>query len=385
MVRARKMYHSYMHIYLKQREYYEDIYDSVTVNSGRRKTLMFTKMHDEFFKIMPNEPKDSHRAVLHLNLIYAVFVGSDLLERYDSRESRVDEMMAQDRAKDELIANARLVAEPKCQHCESTGLRITEKMLHHRKGFDEPEEVLFMLKCPHCSKNSAVWEDGVALEHRQAYCPKCRHSMNEKDVRRGKVITTTYTCTSCGHTYEDKLDLRAKPKPKLDPDFEADKTYYCLADEKIRQELRDAKWRYEQMAKLGKEFKEKEENKHIYNAIKELERPKIAELVPLLAEPLEKAGYIEFSLDKPEIGKDVFVGFSCLDNKTDRGDYASQKDLQKLIAKVLAKTNWRLMSDGISYRLGYLSGRLRAYEREEDLKGLIMKDRKLVSRRQSQS
>lgn len=367
-----------MHTHLKQREYYEDIYDSITVNSGRRKTLMFTEMHDEFFKIMPNEPKNSHRAVLHLNLIYAVFVGSDLLERYDSRESRIDEMMAKDSAKDELMANARLTAEPKCQHCEATGLRITEKTLHHRKGFDEPEEVLFMLKCSHCSKNSAAWEDGTALEHRRIYCPKCRNYMEEKDVRKDKVITTTYTCTSCGHTYQDKLDLRTKPKP--DPDFEADKAYYCLTDEKIRQELRDAKWRYEQMAKLGKEFKEKEENKHIYAAIKELKKPKIAELVPLLAEPLEKAGYIEFSLDKPEIGKDVFVGFSCLDNKTDRDDYVSQKDLQKLIAKVLAKTNWRLMSDGISYRLGYLSGRLRAYEREEDLKTLIMKGRKLSVR-----
>jgi hypothetical protein len=35
------------------------------------------------------------------------------------------------------------------------------------------------------------------------------------------------------------------------------------------------------------------------------------------------------------------------------------------------------MSDGISYRLGYLNGRLRAYEREEDLKELVIKSRKL--------
>lgn len=34
------------------------------------------------------------------------------------------------------------------------------------------------------------------------------------------------------------------------------------------------------------------------------------------------------------------------------------------------------MSDGVSYRLGYLSGRLRAYEREEDIKQLVMKNKK---------
>lgn len=34
------------------------------------------------------------------------------------------------------------------------------------------------------------------------------------------------------------------------------------------------------------------------------------------------------------------------------------------------------MSDGISYRLGYLSGRLHAYESEADLKRLVMQNEK---------
>lgn len=247
-------------------------------------------------------------------------------------------------------------------------------MLHHRKGFDEPEEVLFMLKCTECSKNTAVWEDGSALEHRKTDCPKCKNVMDEKDTRKGKVLTTTYTCTSCGYGYKDKLDLNHKKEVEPDPDFETDKALYCLHDEKIRQELRDAKWRYDEMARLGKEMKEKEDNKHIYDAVAELKKPKIAELVPLLAPALEKAGYIEFTLDKPEIGKDVFIGFSCLDSKGQRSDYDSQKDLQKVIKSTLLTTNWRLMSDGISYRLGYLNGRLRAYEQEKDLIKLVEKD-----------
>lgn len=35
------------------------------------------------------------------------------------------------------------------------------------------------------------------------------------------------------------------------------------------------------------------------------------------------------------------------------------------------------MSDGISYRLGYLNGRIHAYEREEDIRELVIKSRKL--------
>ena len=41
------------------------------------------------------------------------------------------------------------------------------------------------------------------------------------------------------------------------------------------------------------------------------------------------------------------------------------------------------MSDGISYRLGYLNGRLRAYEREEDLKELVVKTKKLKPKQTS--
>ena len=49
----------------------------------------------------------------------------------------------------------------------------------------------------------------------------------------------------------------------------------------------------------------------------------------------------------------------------------SSSDLKKLIKKRLKGTNWRLMTDGVSYRLGMLSGRLRGYEQEEGLVKLV--------------
>lgn len=47
----------------------------------------------------------------------------------------------------------------------------------------------------------------------------------------------------------------------------------------------------------------------------------------------------------------------------------------------LEDTNWRLASSGISYRLGYLTGRLRAFEREEDMRQLVIKSRKLSEKK----
>ena len=67
------------------------------------------------------------------------------------------------------------------------------------------------------------------------------------------------------------------------------------------------------------------------------------------------------------MGRYVTVPFVVQDGKADRVEYDSKTQLKKLINIALDKTNWRLMSDGVSYRVGYLSGKLRCHETEEDL------------------
>ncbi len=369
------------YIHLKDHKYYEDIFDHVTVMGGRRNYASFEGFRKKFLEIASDQPPDSYRNVMHLNWFYMLMVGNELVERYDKRESEIQQMMASDQAKDEQIAAARLTSEPVCEHCGKTGLRITSKDLMHRGedyAHDDPEYVLFMLRCPHCGKHSTYWEDGSMWEHRITRCPKCKTIMSEKSTRRDKVITTVHKCPSCKHSYTDKLDLNHKEKDP-DPDYERDRYIFCLQDKKMLDEHRDGKWRLEGIIQMGKEFKEREDNKHIYDAMANIKKPKIAELSAILAPMLEKAGYIEFSLDKPEMGKDVVLGFNCLDGKSERSDYDSEKTLKKTVEKALADTNWRLMSDGIHYRLGYLSGRLRAYEGEEGLKSLVMKSRRISS------
>ena len=371
-----------MYIHLKEREYYEDLYDRHTIESGREDIVHYDKFLADFKKRLPKDDTiDRPGNAIVLNIFYMQTVGEELLDRYERRDERISEWMRRDEAKDNQIANARLTKEPLCQHCGKIGLRITDKSLMHRGDdhkYNDPEDVLFMLTCPRCNKNSAFWEDGIVWEPRPTRCPKCRATMTEKTTRSKKALTFTYSCPSCGHSYKDKMDLTDKEQQaEPDSDYEKDRAHYCLHDKEFRNRLFEMRRGFKEMAELGKKFKEKEDNKHIYDAIKELKKPKIAELIPLLSEPLQKAGYIEFHLDKPEMGKDVYIGFSCLDSESDRDDYSSRKTLKKLVDGTLKDTNWRLMSDGISYRLGYLNGRIRAYEHEEDLKVLVAKDLKV--------
>lgn len=367
-----------MYKHLKDRQYYEEIYDKSTVDDARRGMKSYDKFYVQFEKKLPKDDTiDRPGNALILNLFYMQTIGNNLIRRYKNREKRISDWMERDEQKDEVIANARLKEEPYCHHCSKKGLRITDKSLMPRGpgSFDEEsDEVLFMLSCPHCKKNSAFWEDGTAWKPRPTLCTACQAEMTHSTKRTKKYLTTTYSCTNCDHSFSDKLELGDKPVVP-DPDFDKDRIKYCLVDKEFRDKLFEIQIGLEQLAEFGKEMKEKEDNKHIYDAIKEIKKPKIAELIPLLSPSLEKAGYIELHLDQPEMGKDVFLGFSCLDSKSERDDYDSRRTLKKLVDAALKDTNWRLMSDGISYRLGYLSGRLRAYEREEDLMNLVTKRR----------
>ena len=375
-----------MYTHLNDRNYYESIYDRYTIESARRSIVYYDDFYEELKKKLTKDDKiDRPGNALLLNAFYMQALGNELIDRYENRDKCIDEWIARDEAKDTQIANARLTKELDCLHCGKQGLRIIDKSLMHRQessNYNDPENILFTLHCPSCDKNSAFWDDGTAWVIKPTLCPKCNAKMAHKTTSSKRNLTFIYICPSCQHEYTEKIDLREKKK-KFDPDYEKDCAHYRLDDEKFRHHLFEIRRGFTEMAELGKQWKEKEDNKHIYDAVKEMKKPKIAELVPLLSPILEKAGYIEFHLDKPEMGRDVYVGFSCLDNKPSRDDYDSRKTLKKLVDSTLNDTNWRLMGNGISYRLGYLSGRIRAFEGEEELKALVIKSGKLTPKQTS--
>lgn len=102
-----------------------------------------------------------------------------------------------------------------------------------------------------------------------------------------------------------------------------------------------------------------------------LKKLKVVELNKLLKEATQKEGYIDLQFEKPEMGKFVAVPFVTQDDKPERSDYDSGSQLKKIINTTLEGTNWRLMNEGVHYRVGYLNGRLRCYESEDDLTELL--------------
>lgn len=127
----------------------------------------------------------------------------------------------------------------------------------------------------------------------------------------------------------------------------------------------------EQLRRLVDGWKEKEKNRKLYDELAKIKKLSIAEIEKLLTPILEKSGYKNLQFSKPEFGRGIKVEFIAQETQTARHEYDSRIGLQNLIKRSLLKTNWKLMSDGISYRLGFLQGRLIGVENEDDLKELV--------------
>lgn len=126
---------------------------------------------------------------------------------------------------------------------------------------------------------------------------------------------------------------------------------------------------YEQLSRLMNEWKEKEKKDKdpLIQKVRNLKKLTVSQLGKLIEDTMEKAGYKGLKFWKPEMGQYVIIDFSVNETKDDRQESDSISTLKKLIKSILEDTNWHLMIEGINYRLGILTGRLKAYEKEEDL------------------
>ena len=127
----------------------------------------------------------------------------------------------------------------------------------------------------------------------------------------------------------------------------------------------------EQLKRLVDSWEEKERNKKFYDELAKIKKLSIAEIEKLLMPILEKSGYKNLQFSKPEFRRGIKVEFTAQEAQTARQEYNSRIGLQNLIKQSLLRTNWKLMSDGVNYRLGFLQGCLIGIENEDDLKELV--------------
>ena len=348
--------------YLKDEIHYNELYDKFTIEECKR--WEDKKGLEDLPSIKDEDPKKLKIKIdFTKNVVIPVALYAIKGERYAKKAETIRQWMDRDRALDEKVANA---VEPKgirCLTCSSP-MSCISRDLHSDNNKDR---VLFMFECPQKGhKRRAYWEGGEEWEPRPTLCSKCKTATNSTNVRNGDLITTTYICPGCGNKETDTMDLSIKEK-EIDPNFEADRKKYCLSEKEGGDYIT---WMANTKHLLSV-VKDREENKQAYEAVAKIKKLTVIELEKLLAPALEKEGYIHLQLANPEIDKNVVVPFTAQDSKAGRESRTSEYDLKRILKKILEDTNWRLMTDGVNYRLGVLSGRLKGYESEEDLIKLV--------------
>jgi hypothetical protein len=369
--------------YLQDRSVYEDRYDSITVELCRIREERVVDALGERPPLDANGDADPANGYYVYSIFYFQFVESLAGERWQEREAKIRKWIGEGEEKDQRLAEARPSTIPYCRSC-GEDMHITDRLYHRRRasrGKKDEDAIMFMFDCPQCKKRLAFWEDGTEWKPPQARCEACNKPVDETTKRRGMVITTTYTCASCGHKHKGSWRLGGDGENDApDPLYKLDRRRFCF-DAATGEKFLARKAHIEHIGKLLEQGRQsagatKETVDPMAEAVEGIKKLKMAQLADVLAKAVADSGYIEFKLGEPQIGREVAVPFSCLDNQPEREAYDSRMGLKRLVTRTLADTNWRLMSDGISHRLGYLSGRLRAYESDEDLRMLVNKQAK---------
>lgn len=368
--------------YLHDEQYYTDRYDLHTIEECLEIVKMFQNIYDKSLsskelKDMSKHDKYSDATKLmywHLWIMQA--------QQYKNKKETIRKWMEEDRIKQEKydsVAPRNIY----CPACKSV-MQVTETK-HLEDYMDQPIRVMFLFRCTNCKKQEWVYDNGEVRVSKPDLCPKCSNELDVTDSRKGKVITTLYTCKQCGYSKKDILDLaksdaehkkwedqQKKKEGENKKLLEKYRAAFCLTDEAGEKYLFDLE-AMEFAKQVREEAKQKYDNS-AYQAVSKLKKLTIVEIEKLLIEVLEKEKYIKLSIAPPEIGQFIFAPFTLQDADSSRRENISTSTLEKLIKRTLESTNWRLM-DGVSYRLGFLTGRLKGYEREDDLVKLYEKQK----------
>jgi DNA-directed RNA polymerase subunit M/transcription elongation factor TFIIS len=348
--------------HLLSRQEYIDNYDKITVEECRRKED-FYKNAELSEKLKQELDVGLDKTINEMVLYYALlFITTD---RYENKEKTINEWIERDSKKDELYENAESPKGVRCLKCRSMVTPINKTLYDY--GSDKIDRVLFMYDCPNkCLPRRAMFNNGDEYIIRATPCPKCNSLLVTKSQRiKDEKVITTDTCATCDYTKVDEFNLKIKPE-KVDPNFEKDRNRFCLSEEAFKKS-QDERFKLKAMSKLVDSWDEKEKNKVEYEFINNLKKLNVVALERLLIPICEKVNFVKFQFGTPDMGKDLIIPFTVQDAIPDRSNLASSHDLQRVLKKALIDSNWRLMSEGVTYRMGILSGRLRAYEREEDL------------------
>ena len=360
--------------YLKSRDYYEDVYDKSTVEQCRSLHYHKLKVTDKDIEDAKLTPKESARIQevkgLWIDVVQEIAAFFAAAERFNKKDSVIEKMMTDDSTKDHILTHTEPTSNARCRKCKSRDLsKVSKDLWHDSDGKDN--RVLFMFSCNDCQTKTAFYDNGEEWIIEPTGCPVCNSErLTHTKTNENEVLTLEYTCGRCDNVWEEVHDYSYKPKKeKPDPNYHEDRKLYCYS-KKVRGWAEDLK--NNSMGHHTRPSSEENEIEKLYKAeLEKIEILTVAQADKRISAILKKHGYKDFELGKPNMDKEVVVHFTVIDDEDGRSGNDSRNSVWKLLNKDLDTTNWRLIRSSLNYRVGYINGKLRAYENKLELEKLI--------------
>jgi len=171
--------------FLKELNYYIDLYDLITINSCLDSIRIYhqTYQKHKHDKEVENETKEDKEKAFSYALNWELLYKKT--NRYKEKEQIISEWKERDRNDQDKYDNANELSFycPKCKvYTQSTGKTLIDR-------YDKtPSRVLFFMECPNCKKREGIYDNGEIRESKSDLCPKCGKEVVVKINIRVKFI-----------------------------------------------------------------------------------------------------------------------------------------------------------------------------------------------------
>lgn len=348
--------------YLKDKQHYEDLYDLHTIESCLLTIDSTKSVIEKKTKIGKRDLKISVDGMTNFILYFKKG------ERYKTKNETIEKWMDRDRKLDETLSNAVFPSYIDCEHCHG---QLSEESRHLDSILGTKPRVQFFAICKSCERVAMVWDDGERYIPKPSLCPKCHLELKTTSKYTEEKDTITEKCPKCDYKNIQVYDFK-KSQEERDAEKAKDsellvkyRSEFCISDKEGSEYVTQM----ENMTRLSEMMKESEAKQKDpdYQKARSVKKVTVTELHKILTKKFKADGFINLNFENPQIDRYVIVPFTVQDEKKSRKKDKSIKDLRRIFNFTLDNLNWRLMSDGIEYRMGYLKGRLKGYENDDEL------------------
>lgn len=234
--------------YLKNQQYYSDLYDRHTVERCRVTLASLDKIDKKFKDEKKQREYEAVKKTVD-DLMFHFETG----ERYINKDKTIREWMDRDQKRDEFYENAEPPEDIRCLTCRNR-MRPADK--HLWIGFDKPDRVMFIYDCVNqCPPRRSFFDNGEEYRSKPDLCPKCTNPLTLSSNNDANNLLIIHTCKKCKYTKTD--DYSSKKEEPIDENFALDRDKYCLSQAEGWKYI-ESKSNLEQLGKLLGEIKEEE-------------------------------------------------------------------------------------------------------------------------------